>query len=332
VQSESGSRDNVLQKAFDAAYGMFNKSLAKESHVFLKEFQSGMQHFHATQTSYTYYPDKPHCDKGVYAPLGRHVDGLSAFPGGQSDIFGALASAVHSEGSVGGVSQSVMASQDLASAKGLVQSLIATVVHVVPPLIPPPAWNSQPLPCLPMVTGHNCFGSVLYPITAADFVLADVTDSMMDGLLSGFPATYAQKVGKTTDAMYKGCAAAYFSMHCSSLFPRCQAPQSREEAVPAVGRAPMCLHLCVLPLVMCPGFWVNDIAGPCSMVSVPPACTQAFFVATSKVPPQYVSMDEANPYPKDCPAHDAELDGVDDPTLYEAGTAPFGAGRRALRG
>merc|ERR1712007_418580 len=196
------------------------------------------------------------------------------FPGGQSDIFGALASGVNSEGSAGGLSQSVMASQGLASAKGLVQSLIATVVHVVPPLIPAPAWNSQPLPCLPMVTGHNCFGSVLYPITAADFVLADVTDSMMDGLLSGFPATYAQKVGKTTDAM--------------------------------------CLHLCVLPLVMCPGFRVNDIAGPCSMVSVPPMCTQAFFVATSKVPPQYVSMDEANPYPKDCPAFDAGLDGVDD--------------------
>jgi hypothetical protein len=30
--------------------------------------------------------------------------------------------------------------------------------------------------------GHNCFGAVLYPITMADFVIADVTDAMMGGL------------------------------------------------------------------------------------------------------------------------------------------------------
>merc|ERR1712050_237789 len=157
------------------------------------------------------------------------------------------------------------------------------------------------------------------------------TDSTLDGVVAGFPNTYATKVGKTSDAMYKACFASYMSMQCSSIFPRCTTPQSRDEPIPVGGRAPMCLHLCVMPLVMCPGFWINDITGPCSMVSVPPACTQAFFVATSKVPPQYVSMDEANPYPKDCPAHDDELDGVDDPSLYEA-SAPFGSGRRALRG
>merc|ERR1712039_1030444 len=61
----------------------------------------------------------------------------------------------------------------------------------------------QPLPCAPMITGHNCFGAVLYPITMADFVIADVTDSMLDGVIAGFPNTYGAKVGKTSDAMYK---------------------------------------------------------------------------------------------------------------------------------
>lgn len=35
-----------------------------------------------------------------------------------------------------------------------------------------------------------------YPITLADFFLADVTDSMLDGYIVGFPNTYASKVGK----------------------------------------------------------------------------------------------------------------------------------------
>lgn len=104
------------------------------------------------------------------------------------------------------------------------------------------------------------------------------------------------------------------SMQCSSIFPRCTEPQSRDEPMPFGGRVPMCLHLCVFPLIMCPGFWVGDVAGPCSMVSVPPACTQAVFanlaghcarsacvvtVAASgvwqfRLPPQYASYDEAN--------------------------------------
>jgi len=40
-------------------------------------------------------------------------------------------------------------------------------------------------------------------ITMADFIIADVTDSMLDGIIAGFPNTYASKVGKTSDAMYK---------------------------------------------------------------------------------------------------------------------------------
>ena len=47
------------------------------------------------------------------------------------------------------------------------------------------------------------FGVYFIQITMADFVIADVTDSMLDGIISGFPNTYATKVGKTSDAMYK---------------------------------------------------------------------------------------------------------------------------------
>ena len=45
----------------------------------------------------------------------------------------------------------------------------------------------------------------MYPITMADFVIADVTDSMLDGVIAGFPSTYAAKVGKTSDTMYRAC-------------------------------------------------------------------------------------------------------------------------------
>merc|ERR1711972_476143 len=102
-------------------------------------------------------------------------------------------------------------------------------------------------------------------------------------------------------------------MHCSSIFPRCSQPQAREEPVPAIGRLPMCLHLCVIPLVMCPGFWINDIIGTCTMVSVPPMCTQAFFWMVSMVPPQYANYDEAHPFPRDCPKTNPELDASENP-------------------
>ena len=37
-----------------------------------------------------------------------------------------------------------------------------------------------------------------------------------------------------------------------------------------------------------------------------------------RLPPQYVSFDESNPYPRDCPKTDVGgVDGNEDPTLYE---------------
>ena len=43
------------------------------------------------------------------------------------------------------------------------------------------------------------------PITMADFLIADVTDRMLDGYIASFPNTYASKVGQTSDKMYKLC-------------------------------------------------------------------------------------------------------------------------------
>ena len=46
---------------------------------------------------------------------------------------------------------------------GQVQSIVAAVLDIVPPLIPPPVWNNMPLPCAPMITGvsEHCFMRLL---------------------------------------------------------------------------------------------------------------------------------------------------------------------------
>lgn len=329
-----------LNKAFDLAYGYFENTFDRKAYSrFLDEFGHGVRRYRNSDAyqSYALYPDRPHCDKGSLGAsvlAANQVTGMAAFPGGPvKQVFGfdfsksafSLSAAAKGPAAAGLVSPMALASQSLGMGAGLVQSIIAAVIHVVPPMIPPPVWNNQPLPCAPMVTGHNCFGAVLYPITMADFVIADVTDSMLDGVIAGFPNTYASKVGKTSDAMYKACFASYMSMHCSSIFPRCTAPQSRDEAMPVGGRVPLCLHLCIIPLVMCPGFWIGDIIGTCTMVSVPPMCTQAFFWNLFRLPPQYSTFDDANPYPAECPTSDVGVGGMDaneNPALYDTSAAP----------
>lgn len=274
---------------------------------------------------FAYYPKGPHCDKGRRVGTVVAPTAVGSFPGGSvKRLFGFdLGKTVHdvtdkAEGAAGGAAGPPLAigMQALSMGMGMVQSIVAAVLDVVPPLIPPPVWNNMPLPCAPMITGHNCFGAVLYPITMADFTIADVTDAMLDGYIAGFPETYAEKVGKTSDSLYKACFSAYMSMHCSSVFPRCTVPQSRSEPMPAGGRVPMCLHLCILPLVLCPGFWITDVMQQCELVAPPPMCTQAFFWNYALLPPQLVSFDESNPYPQKCPTNSA-TDASDDPGLFD---------------
>ena len=71
----------------------------------------------------------------------------------------------------------------------------------------------------------------------ADFAIADVTDSMLDGIIDGFPNTYASKVGKTSDAMYKACSALVFYQskqrkHCTG---KCAERSRARQAISVAG-------------------------------------------------------------------------------------------------
>jgi len=326
----NGSVDT--DKAFLTVYKHFEDTFDYKLYAhFLNELKKGehVRHDRDAYSTYAFYPRGPHCDKGKHPGEIVAKNAVAAFPGGSVKRlfgfdFGKMISDVtkKADGSAGASVGPPIAlgMQALGLGMGMVQSIVAAVLDIVPPLIPPPVWNNMPLPCAPMITGHNCFGAVLYPITMADFVIADVTDSMLDGYIAGFPNTYAEKVGKTSDALYKACFSAYMSMHCSSVFPRCTMPQSRSEPMPAGGRVPMCLHLCILPLVLCPGFWIGDVIGQCEMVAPPPMCTQAFFWNYALLPPQYASFGEGHPYPKRCPPK--RNDASDDPSLYDESVAP----------
>jgi len=316
--------------AFLAVYKHFEDTFDYKTYRhFLAQGEGASRRAADAYSSYAYYPKGPHCDKGKQPGAVQAPGGIAAFPGGSVKrmfgfdfgkmVFDVTKQADGATGAAAGPPMAI-ATQGLSVGMGMVQSILAAVLDTVPPLIPPPAWNNMPLPCAPMLTGHICFGAVLYPITMADFTIADVTDGMMDGYVAGFPNTYAEKVGKTSDAMYKACFSAYMSMHCSAIFPRCTVPQTRSEPIPAGGRVPMCLHLCILPLVLCPGFWIGDVIGQCEMVAPPPMCTQAFFWNYGLLPPQYVSFDEGNPYPKKCPP---KGDASDDPALYDEGVLPI---------
>merc|ERR1712196_333488 len=96
-------------------------------------------------------------------------------------------------------------------------------------------------------------------------------------------------------------------MQCASLFPMCNAPSAGQEPGPT-GRSPMCFTHCLATLVACPGFWVDDIAGECSNVSVPPMCAMAVFKNYWTLPPQYTSYEESvAPTGATCPQVPAQL-------------------------
>jgi hypothetical protein len=323
-----------LDDAFRRVFGHFAQSFDYDLYNrFASDFEVGLDAYKqsAVVAQYAHGSVVPHCDLGVVPTSVAAVRGVAAFPGGVvGSIFGFdmgkrlfdLSGHARGPASAGLVAPMALSTQALSTGMGLVQAALAAMIHVVPPLVPPPAWNNQPLSCVPMASGHNCFGSVLYPITMADFMLADVTDSMLDGYVASFPALYAKKVGKTSDSMYKSCFSSYMGMMCSSVFPRCTTPQSRDEIIPVGGSVPVCLHMCVMPLVMCPGFWVNDLLDSCSSVSVPPLCSQAAFANVKRAPPQHASFDEANPFSATCPpalgggARDEALE------LYDAASFP----------
>ncbi|KJP87859.1 hypothetical protein AK88_02463 [Plasmodium fragile] len=280
----------------------------------------------------------PHCDRGGRSGAGRDGagrDGVARdgvmkgsgwttnnieYPGGAiRSAYGSNLSKwmkdsledIESPASIKEPGLANMLIQSLTMVKGLIQSVASSVVDIVPPLIPPPVWINRPLPCLPMVTGKNCLGSILYPITAAEFVTADITDSTMNGIISSFPAKYASKVGKTSDAQYRLCAMAYLGMYCASIFPICWMPLGLKVAE----TMSVCFPQCLATLIACPGFWVDDIEGPCSNASVPPFCSFSAFINHKIVPPQLTSYDDSHAYPATCPTQDYEYDSTEE--LYQ---------------
>ena len=216
-QKPSNDADAVMATAFDDLARGFD---VEAFHKIEKQINDGTKNFLAQTRagSYTLAPGQPHCDAEpaatVRVQLAGSSDGIAAYPGGAvKKLFGStmadkvfsLAQQATGPAAATQNQLAVVAAQAMQTGVAMVQSAIATAVHVVPPTISPPAWNNQPLMCMPMVTGHNCFGAVAYPITAADFMIADVTDSMLNSYVAGFPNTYANKVGKTSDEMYRAC-------------------------------------------------------------------------------------------------------------------------------
>ena len=271
----------------------------------------------------------PHCDAGEQGPqrVTREVSGtksanpfnaIPTFTIDMAEITTDLLNRASGPAAAQAGMTGIIAMAGIMMVKDMVQSAASTAASIVPPMIPPPAWNNMPMPCTPMVTGGNCFGSVLFPITFADSLIADVTDSLLTGMREQFRSTFVARAGIQPDAVYQTCFKAYMSLMCSSLFPMCTNPQGRDEMIPFVGRVPTCFTACIAVMASCPGFTLADIEGPCSEVSVPPLCSQAVYLRDD---PQSVSKlieeDIANRLNSKCANYEPELDAGDDPLLYE---------------
>lgn len=272
-----------------------------------------------TQAMERFASATPHCDGANGPPAAISMTGGNGvkFPGGPFRLdFGfnvaqmisknvmEQAQKAAAQGQVKSPVGQLMSMMAVMSVVSIVETVVATVIDIVPPMIPPPFWILWSLPCLPMLTGANCLFSVLYPISLSDFMMAPTTDMGLNGLITSFPQEYRQRVGKGSAAAYKLCATAYFGMQCAALFPLCWIPMGLRTSM----SFPMCFIHCLLTLVACPGFWIDQIINECTVVAAPPLCSFSLFINHARIPPQYVSFGDSHPYPSICPPKDADLD------------------------
>lgn len=263
-------------------------------------------------SGYKHVPVKPVCSQESPNALAVRTKGtaVAAFPGGiladilnfnMAKLVDKLAqSAASSAGASGGVG-GIIAMQAIMMAAMMIQGVIAGAIHIIPPLIPPPPWNNQPLMCMPMITGMNCFGTIIHRITVSDFIMATSTDMMVKGYISSFPQTYADKVGYTPDPLYKACFSAFMGMHCAAIFPRCSAPQTgNDPTTKSPQRSPLAFFHCIGTLVACPGFWIDDIIGPCEEVTLGLGSFSIFW-RFDLLPPQFISVEGSTPSEEECP-------------------------------
>ena len=197
---------------------------------------------------------------------------------------------------------------------GLFQATLAAALHIIPPPIPPPTWNNEPLTCgldgfvcwrirlpmtcflsVPMVSDHNYFGSVCIQwggtfykpsnhFLSLDWNRCGSQQQTVRWQMSRTPCLmvrcksfhHIRSKGWPTRLVFQRTRAVstrfalsqcssvsdlmvVLPVKCSSLFTHCSVAQAREEPSLIGGRVPMCLHLCILPLVMCPGLWMECV-------------------------------------------------------------------------
>jgi len=211
------------------------------------------------------------------------------------------------------------ASMSVAQMLGMmvVNTVTSIATEILPMAIAPPIWNLRPLPCVPMVTGKNCFGAIKYPITFSDFIMAKQIDESLDSLVDAFPALFDQRTeGQSYPYyVYARCFQAYMSMHCSALFPTCTTLQAQQIFIPLFGRMPMCISTCVNVLKVCPGFLPSDVLPFCETYSVLPIpfCAFGNYDRFDAIPPPVKYEDENS----DCPQLDPDQDLAIDPSLDE---------------
>ncbi|KAF4681088.1 hypothetical protein FOZ60_012600 [Perkinsus olseni] len=214
------------------------------------------------------------------------------FHAGDRYIFSAVLAGLGSDAAQRQASQLISATS-ATMAKHIAEAAVASLLSAVPSSAPPPIWNDKPLPCMPLPEGHPCAGSVKYPVTFADFSMADVTSSIFEGVRASFPALFASRTGKAGSV-------------------------ASEISVVGIGKVPLCSTLCHNVLAQCPGFNLNDVSGPCDSSSVPPVCAMAHFYRVDDMPPQYSTFDEYEPFSDKCPPFDPTLVFAGDHSLLEA--------------
>lgn len=281
---------------------------------FEQQLQMNLQHYKnsTASTAYETLPGQARCKVAQIpedAMLATKTNEVTPFKGGSSvslkgmslvDKVNAQLAKARGPAAAMVPGISMIAKAALTQVKSVLQTVAAVVATRVPPMVPPPAWNNRPFVCMPMVTGHNCFGAVLYPITIGDFILADLSDAAIGGVISSFPSYYRSKIGATDEGTYQRCFSSYMSMQCANAFPICTNPQGSQEMAPGMGRAPMCFLHCVATLIACPGMWVDDLEDICTNVSAPPMC--AFATYAKAAPSQLRSFDESQASNMNCPS------------------------------
>jgi len=298
IKINTESVESLVGRSFETVYGAFNKTFPHEEFgQFLGTFETTLDGLHKTRLM-----NGPNCDSAAVSDGARQASQartVAAYPGGVAlPLIGMDAGAkmirqfetARGPAAAQAAPAAIMQKAALDQAKGVLQTAVAIAAT--------DSTVGANAACVPMVTGHNCFGAVLYPITFGDSIMADVSDSKLNGDIANFPALYRSRVGVTDDSTYANCFSAYMSMKCASTFPSCTSLNAGERNAPG-GRAPMCALHCMGTLAACPGMWASDISDDCADVSLPPMCAFATYV--KRPLPQLTTFDESTGSPSECP-------------------------------